>query len=121
MIRARDKSDGEQVAIKYIRGACDTLYLAKKTLREVTILGELSKLDSNRHVTKMKKALYFKRKGEHHIFIIMEDGGLDLKSLMDSSELMQFSEKRAKSLVYQLLCGLHYLHSAGVIHRDIKP
>lgn len=26
-----------------------------------------------------------------------------------------------KSIVYDILCGLKYMHSGGIIHRDLKP
>jgi len=80
-------------------------------------------MKSNHHVTKLKRVIIPK---EHeltcdHIFLILEDAGTDLDTVLDHSEQLSFSQDHARKLTYELLCSLHFLHSAGVIHRDIKP
>lgn len=42
-----------------------------------------------------------------------------MKKLVKSSIFL--TELHIKTLIYNLMCGLLYLHSAHVLHRDIKP
>jgi len=44
---------------------------------------------------------------------------MDLKKLLKSSKHLE--ETQVKSIVYDILCGLKYLHAANIIHRDLKP
>ena len=34
---------------------------------------------------------------------------------------MFISEMKIRNIVYQIICGVKYLHSCNIMHRDLKP
>ena len=53
------------------------------------------------------------------VYIILEWADTDLKKLFKST--VYLSDEQVRSILYQILCGVKYFHSADIIHRDLKP
>lgn len=63
----------------------------------------------------------------HFVTLLPYEGLYCFQELMDYDlarviySAVQFSEFHIRSFVHQILCGVHFAHSANIVHRDLKP
>ena len=57
----------------------------------------------------------------NHIFFVINYVDHDLKKIFTTSRPKRFGDNHVLHILYNLLCGINFLHSANVIHRDLKP
>lgn len=109
---AREKGTNRNCIIKTPRRgtSIDNVYL-EKLLQEAAYLKKLN------HPNIVKYLDDFYLNGEFHLVLEYISG----ENLMPSSPRSSPGEQKVVSWAYQLLDALSYIHSNGIIHRDINP
>lgn len=113
---AEDLESGNTVAVKKIENAFEHLTFAKRTLRELLFLRHL------RHENLIDVKIVFVPGTRHQfedIYFVSELMDTDLASILKSPQGL--SDDHCQFFLYQILRGLKYIHSAEVVHRDLKP
>ncbi|AAW42218.1 hypothetical protein CNBC5500 [Cryptococcus deneoformans B-3501A] len=113
--KAKDINTGHIVALKKIRLEAEDEGVPSTSIREISLLKELSKDDN---IVKLLDIVH----SEAKLYLVFEFLDMDLKKYMDTiGEKDGLGPDMVKKFSYQLVKGLYYCHGHRILHRDLKP
>ena len=105
-----NKANNEIIAIKKMKIDQENEGISSTTLREITILRELT----HPNIVELKDVVC----QNHKLYLLFEYLDYDLKKYIEDYPL---DEDTIKAFLYQILDAVAYCHSKKIIHRDLKP
>lgn len=108
-----DKKTRDVVALKKIFDAFQNATDAQRTFREIMFLQEV-----NNHENIIRLLNVLKAENDRDIYLIFEYMETDLHAVIRANILEDIHKQ---FIMYQLFKALKYMHSAELLHRDVKP
>lgn len=112
MYKALDLVTGNHVALKKIRLEIEDEGVPHTALREICLLKHLN----HNNIVRLENQIMEPNK----LYLVFEIIDTDLKKYIDSSD-EPLPRDLIRSYSAQILSGIAYCHSMGVMHRDLKP
>lgn len=118
VVAAKHRRTGDGCAIKKITNINTKRILTKRCLREIKLLHHFRR---HKNITCLYDMdIVFGPDGNFdEVYLYEELMEADLHAIIRSGQPL--SDAHFQSFIYQTLCGLKYIHSADVLHRDLKP
>ncbi|XP_071112295.1 cyclin-dependent kinase 8-like isoform X3 [Haliotis cracherodii] len=114
----RKDGDGREYALKQIEGTG----ISMSACREIALLREL------KHTNVISLQKVFLSHTDRKVWLLFDYSEHDLwhiikfhRSAKANKKVVNVPKNMVKSLLFQILDGIHYLHANWVLHRDLKP
>lgn len=124
VFKARDlRNDGQMVALKKIRVRLSDDGVPMSTLREIATLRQLEKSE-HPNIVRLLDICHGQRSEQGNqliLVLVFEHVDQDLAAYLEKCPPPGLSPGIIKSMLYQILAGVDFLHSNRIVHRDLKP
>ncbi|CAG8662607.1 10051_t:CDS:2, partial [Ambispora leptoticha] len=115
VLQAQHKSTGQLVAVKKMKKKISSW----EKVCELREFKTLRCLPSHPNVIGLLEAFLIPQTRE--LYFVFEFMQVNLYQIIKDRKGKLFSERVFQSIMFQVLQGVHHIHSCGLFHRDLKP